>query len=93
MWKEVSKTATIAGRGGKKEDLTYENMKQFLHGSNFIIHLRKIELDKYLGSNKIILVASDKNLIETILNKTRENLSEHIVEKHRGKNGFIWRIE
>lgn len=52
-------------------NLTYENIKQFSCGLNSIIRLRKIKLLKYLGGNRIVLVASDKNLIETILSKRR----------------------
>lgn len=51
--------------------------------------LRKIKSVKYLEGNRIILAASDKNLIETILSKRKENLSAHIIEKCRGGNGFI----
>lgn len=47
-------------------NLTYENMKQFSRGLNSIIYLRKIQLVKYLRGKRIVLVASDKNLIETI---------------------------
>lgn len=69
-------SAIFGGRAGEEVildqwNLTYENMKQFSHGLNSTICLRKIQLVEYFRGNKIVWVASDKNLIETILSKRK----------------------
>lgn len=64
------------GEGREKEvllgqwDVTYENMKQLSHGSDSLI-LRKIKLDQYLGSYRIILVASGKKLTNYLKQKKK----------------------